>query len=385
MAGVVASSGDWSALYPIPALGSSEDNPGLSMHSFAKSKWSLLCRLHHVPDYTHFILPPPSALLFIPLSWTTFPRAFWIWTAILTGCAWGVAWVSGALLRCIMGRPTRYEGVLALLIAVSPVTARAIRIANVSPPIALLIGVGMLLLIRGNRPARVGLAMLVGALLKYATLILAPLLLALRRWHSLLWLAALGATVLALSLLIQGTAPYIEFYKTILPTLSRPSWFYGNQSLPGLLSRVYGRPFPDHVNFLLSTARIGSMGVVIGSMLSLKKGERNNPVMILAGAAALVSWLLVFSPIAWEHWTLFLAPFWGWLLWEAQGSIPRRIVVTASWALMYFPAGIIQVPGWFRYPIVLDEPYNSTQLIGVVLCFLLGFWRLSAGGSGRLR
>src|SRR4051794_16543299 len=45
MGGVVANSGNWDALYPIPIPGSL-DNPGLRFHSWAKLKWRALCQSH---------------------------------------------------------------------------------------------------------------------------------------------------------------------------------------------------------------------------------------------------------------------------------------------------------------------------------------------------
>jgi hypothetical protein len=85
---------------------------------------------------------------------------------------------------------------------------------------------------------------------------------------------------------------------------------------------------------------------------------------------------LVFSPIAWEHWPIFLCPLWGWLLWEARAPGARRVLAWISLALMYFPAGIIQVNGIANYPIFFPEPFNSSQLIGVMIFMGIAFWRL---------
>jgi hypothetical protein len=380
--GILASRGAWNSLYPLPVLGG-VDNAGLNIHSFAKPGWTSLCQKRGVADHTHFILPPPSALVFTPLAHLTYSQAFWLWTFFLIACTWGVAWTAGLILRQIFGQPSRHEGVLALLIAFSPMTARAIRIANVSPPIALLLGAALRALLSRERPLRGAWTVLLGATLKYATLILAPLLVAMRRWRTLFWLTALGAVTLLITVGIAGTEPFVEFYRKILPTLSRPAWYPGNQSLAGMLARIYGRPFTPRVSFALNSARVISLEFVLGLILTTRPRHWLGPANVVAAAGLLVSWLLVFSPIAWEHWPIFLCPVWGWLLWEARVPGLRRILASASLALMYLPAGIIQVSGFAVYPIVLPEPYNSTQLLGVALVMILAYWRLSTSrGSG---
>jgi hypothetical protein len=376
MGGIMASRGDWNSLYPIPVLGSL-DNAGLSIHSYAKIRWRLLCLAYGVPDYTHFILPPPAALLFIPFSLFSYSQAFWIWTFILMGCTWGTAWVSGQLLRQLVRHPTRLEGILALLIVLSPMTARAIRIANVSPPIAFLIGVALLALLRPEQSLRSAWTILLGATLKYATLVLTPIFVAMRRWQVLIWLAVSGALILLVTLFLAGFDPFIEFCRTIMPTLSRPSWFYGNQSLPGMLARIYGRPFNPMISLGLNVLRLFTLEIVLYRILTIRPANWRDPINLMSATALLIGWLLVFSPIAWEHWPIFLCPIWGWMLWEAREPGLKRVVALSSLVLMYLPAGILQVSGIATYPIVLPEPFNSSQLMGLALLMGLACWRLT--------
>jgi hypothetical protein len=255
-------------------------------------------------------------------------------------------------------------------------TARAIRISNVSPPIALIIGLVLLSLVHRNQSMRCAGALLIGALLKYATLILLPLLIAMRHWRILLWLSFFGLLLLFASISIIGPKPFAEFTQVITPTLSRPSWFYGNQSLPGMLSRIFGRPFPHFVMFLLNEARFFTLSGVFYLLFRLRPHFWQNPVHVFAATGLLLSWLLIFSPIAWEHWPIFFCPIWGWLIWEAREPGYRRVLALSSLALMYLPAGIIQVGGIATFPIVLPEPFNSSQLFGVILLFFLASWRL---------
>ncbi len=388
VAGHLARRGEWGALYPVPKR-YSLDNAGLWLHSDAKPRWKKMSAALGVGDYTHFILPPPSALLFAPLSFLSFRRAYWAWIAFSSACVWCLALVAGRLLRRILRKPSPYEGALAVLIALSPMTARAIRIANVSPPIALALGVALLALVRRDQAARAAGAILAGALLKYATLVLAPVLVAMRRWKTLFACLAGGLLLLVASVLLMGTAPFAEFATVILPTLSRTSWFPGNQSLPGLLARVYGRPLGRDVALGLSFLRFMTLEGVLALLFFRRPARWRNPVNVLAAAALLLRWLLIFSPIAWEHWPIFLCPVWGWLLWESREPGLARLTAVAALALMYLPAGIIQVGGVATYPVVFPEPFNSSQLLGVALVFALAARRLlrrppgfDAGASG---
>lgn len=375
--GRLVSGGEFNALYPVPKH-SSLDNPGLFLHSTAKPRWKALCRELGVRDYTHFMLPPPSALLFAPFAFLSYNQAFWAYTLVLTACVWATALVAASLMRSLVGKASHYEGVLMLLISFSPMTARSIRIANVSPLVALSIGLVFLALIREDKQdcARGAIAFLVGAIFKYATLVLAPLLVAMRRWRMLFFLMAIGALIMIAALAFAGVAPFVEFYQRILPTLSRPSAFRGNQSIAGLLARTYGRPLSPELSFVLNGTRLMTLAMAAGIILTRRRTFWENPVNILAAGGLLMSWLLMFSPIAWEHWPIFLCPLWGWLLFEAREALAPRIAAFTSMALMSFPAGLFHVKGFARYNVTLPEPFNSTQLMGVGIFAVLAFRRL---------
>lgn len=383
--GFLARHGQWKALYPVPTPGCL-DNAGLITHSYGKPGWLAVCRAHGIADYTHFILPPPSALLFTPLSMLSYQHAFWTWIAILIASVWGVAVISGRIYRQVSGAPSRIEGLLALAIAISPMTARSIRIANVSPPIAFMISGALLALLSPQDNSRQtslagALSLFLGATMKYATLILAPLLIALRRWRMIVYFAIAGIALFAVTLVVAGAAPFHEFIGRIAPTLSRPSAYFGNQSLPGLLARTIGRPLPPLVETTLILLRFFTLGNILLVIFLLDRRHWNKSVNVVAAAALLLAWLLIFSPIAWEHWPIFLCPIWGWLAWEARNPGLHRIVALAAILLMYVPAGILQVNGIATLPILIPEPFNSTQLLGFMLVAILAFARLSEANA----
>ncbi len=371
LGGAIAREGKWTALYPQPW--SRLDNAGL--HSTGTPDWKTLSKRRGAPDYTHFILPPPTALAFAPLSLLPYRQAYWLWIALLTHASWLLALLAARLFRELAGKPSRLEGALILLIAISPLTARAIRVANVTPLIALSFAVALLALTR-RRALPGALALFAGSTLKYATLILAPLLIAMRQWRLLGQAALMAALSLTATFALAGAPIFSEFQDHILPTLSRPSAYLGNQSLPGMMARSFGRPLPGPIAASLSVLRAGSLLLLLALHARVHPKQWRTPATILAAAAALIAWLLIFSPIAWEHWPIFLCPVWGWILWEGFHHREVRALCAVSLLLMYFPAGIIQVPGIATWPVKFPEPWNSWQLFGVMLLFLLAGRRL---------
>jgi Glycosyltransferase family 87 len=382
MGGLMARLSEWESLYPIPW--SDVENPGI--YSDPKPGDLALRESYYVPNYTRFMLPPPAALLFVPLSLLPYRWAGWVWVAVLTACTWGVAYYAGWLYRAFSGKPSPWEGVLTLLVVVSPMVCRAIRVQNSTPVIALMFAFTMADLLRSDR-GRAGAAILLGALLKYATLALLPLLVAMRRWRALGGLALFGLATSAISLAVMGTEPFETFVRDIAPTLDRPSAYLGNQSLTGLLVRLHGpgAPLPRSVTLPLAAAQLLALAATLALIFRRRWEDWREPRYIFAAAAALLTWLLIFSPIAWEHYPIFLCPLWGWLVWEAQQSMRHRAIVITAMALMNFPQGIFEVEGFLQYDIALPEPWNSGQLWGIMMTAGVAMWRLSATSTGGAR
>jgi alpha-1,2-mannosyltransferase len=382
MGGLLIRLGQTSQLYPIPNP-KSLDNPGMNPASAPKPGYWEIEQRYGVPDITHWMLPPASALPFVPLSFLPFKQAEWVWAFVLIGCVWGIALLSAQFHRLLVGRETGWEGFIALLVVLSPVAARAIRIRNTSAPIGLCFALLAFGLLRDDRTRRaVGAALLVvlGVLLKYATAVLLPLLIATRRWRTLGWTAAIGLATVVISLIAMDPYLWREYFTQIAPKLHWPSGFPGNQTLPGFILRTTGqKPFAPATALLLYGSQAVTLLGIVGLMARVPRDGWREPANVCAAVAALVAWLLAFSPCAWEHWPIWLAPFWGWMLWEAQRSAPRAVVAILALGLMYVPLSIFTNPGFFRADLRVPEPWNSSQLAGVLLTMGLGAARLMQG------
>jgi hypothetical protein len=102
----------------------------------------------------------------------------------------------------------------------------------------------------------------------------------------------------------------------------------------------------------------------------------------------------VFSPICWEHYHAYLAPFWGWLIFEGLKSRVRMVTAILAIGLSYLPTSLLlhQIAGG-RYR--LPEPLFSHLLCGAMLMMGMALYELlvtrtrtrpspsPADGSGR--
>ena len=87
-------------------------------------------------------------------------------------------------------------------------------------------------------------------------------------------------------------------------------------------------------------------------------------------------WLLIFSPMYWEHYTAYLAPLFGWAVWEATRSRARLIVMLLAAAMLYAP-----LPVMFKR---LPDPWAAHILWATCLLLGLAIARLWKGQDALL-
>jgi alpha-1,2-mannosyltransferase len=369
MGGTVARLGEWEALYP-RSLPDSTVNAGYPTGSQMKPRYQELAERTGVGHTFRYILPPPTAILFVPLTALPFPAAKWAWAALLVLCGWGTALLTGRLYRRLDGGSNRWEGLLVFAIALAPTMVSGLRAGNVSPILAACIASALLVMIDPSQPPRRGerfaaAAIVLGALLKYATLALVPLLLAMRRWRLIAWGLGFGAMGVTLTLPLTGLAPWREFVTEIAPTLGRPAAAHNNQSLPALLLRSSGgETVPPVLRRLTSLGQWVSLALILLLVFTRESFVWRTPANIMAAAGALLLWLCVFSPIFWQHYYLYLCPFWAWLLWESR-RCTRWAIAAAIVVLLAI------VPAWMVLPrIGIQSALLNSQMLWSMLLML---------------
>src|SRR5258708_15456216 len=121
-----------------------------------------------------YIQPPLFALMMEPVAMLPYRHAKKVWNLLMALCAAGVAIMAGKSYEISAGKRSRVAGVVAVIAAVSPLTLGTLRLMNVSPLIALLVGFSILGLFAGSG-AGGAVAVVLGAVGKYVTAVFVPL------------------------------------------------------------------------------------------------------------------------------------------------------------------------------------------------------------------
>ena len=235
-------------------------------------------------------------------------------------------------------------GFITLAAALSLLAYRSIRVQNLSPVVALCIVMALwdLLGLTGRWGLVGGLGIAWGALFKLATAALLPLALALRRWRLLGWTAGLIVLGVMICWQMAGAGTFHEFFANIAPSLGRSSINPGNKSLQGFLLRVTSVAPLGHKTYVaLQCGQAFCLALILWALFRPRGRDWrvywSQPPHVFAAAAALLAWLLIFSPLCWEHYFMYLVPLWGWLWWEGTQSRPKRIAAIAAIATFWFP------------------------------------------------
>lgn len=389
MGGLIARMGAWDALYPIPRPGAMA-NPGAPENSSMRPRYKQLAEQSGIGDNTRYIQPPPLALVLIPLSWLPAHVSFYLWHGLLCVAAWGISLQAARIyeiceadnatagpIRAQNGPNSETQsswwrrhaaGILILLICFSPQAHRWVRVGNMSPIVGWLIGIATLALVR--RTDGVGaVALFFGAVAKYALLVLAPLYLAMRRWRAIVYCLVLAAGLFIASLIaMRSLEPYRTFINQIVPTLSRTRLLGENQALYPTILRMTGREtMPAELAMVLRCIEFACVALILVIIFAAPQRYWRRPANVFCAALALIAWLLVFSPITWEHYFAYLAPFWGWMVYQAGRSKLRAIVTIAAIALSYVPITLI-------HGIRLPEPLFSHLFWSMLLTLVLALW-----------
>jgi hypothetical protein len=380
MGGVIALVGPADALYPVPRP-DALSNPGMVEMSDARPAYARLADERGIGESYRFIQPPPAAVLYLPLAPFPAPLAHVLWMTLLTAATFAIALQAAKITTLCFGSATRVAGIVLLLVCLAPHAHRWVRVGNVSPLVGFLIGHTVLELLRRDG-FRGGVSFTLAAILKYAVLVLAPLYLIRRRWKTIAAGTVAAAALGLASLAVLGVEPWRVFVHEIAPRLGRTGIVAENQALYAFLLRAQGLfredAMPRAMELAFRIVQFGSLAVILGLVVLRRRAIATDAVPLLAASLALLGWLLIFSPIFWEHYYAYLAPFWGYLAWEATRSRPRAVVVALAFVLGYLPTSLVMQRMAAHFGIVarLPEPLFSHLLWATVLATLIATWRV---------
>jgi hypothetical protein len=193
----------------------------------------------------------------------------------------------------------------------------------------------------------------------------------------LLWVAITGLLLVLLSMTVTGIGVYREFSSTILPLLNRPCAEPDNQCLAGAVLRAMSKqpPLPTSAQNALAIAQCLVLAtILVGIFARLWNDDSpHRPAELAASVAAMTAWLLLFSPVSWDHYYVYTCGLWGWLIFEAGQTGFRRILIICI-ALVWpiDTAGMAGLHGNLPWPL------NEHLQFGLLLMMVVALLRLFA-------
>ena len=218
-----------------------------------------------------------------------------------------------------------------------------------------------------------GIGIAFGFITKYAAIALFPLVLVMRKWTVMLHAVVFLLVISAVTIIISKPGPFKVYSKTIVPTLGRSHDLPSNQSIVGFACRLkfgdIGHPvdLPKSIRMNILALQAAMLFLMLWLLLKRPFIYWDRPEHVLAAAAVLISFLLIFSPVFWDHYAAYLCVIWPWLIYEGLHNKIRAAAGFIAMALSYYPA-----TSWHDMP----EPYNSHILLATIIIFALAMWKL---------
>ena len=362
MAAVMVLHGEWDSLYPIPT--NPLANPGSSLNSEMRPRYAELAAERGVGNEVRFISPPPVALLLVPIALLPYWPAHLVWTVVISTCIWIISLQTGWLYDFLIGRRSRAVGWFCLFICLSPQAFRWARVGNMSIMLGVMIGIAILDLLHRRKGFRAAIPLALGTVAKYALAVLAPVYLVLGQWRTILWTGILIVLMFALTFFIFGFGPFEAFANEIAPMLKITTIPEENNALHAFFLRNFTRGdvsvLPQPWEGMFRAVQVVVLIVILTLIVLRRRMMRQSSSAILAASLALLTWIVVFSPIFFEYYHSYFAPFYGWLIWEGRKNISRMIVAILAIGMAWLPTQVIRHP-----PVRVVELLKSIHLAAV--------------------
>jgi len=293
-------------------------------------------------ELDNYEYPPPFLLL--PAIAVALTKNFFLMRAVwffLEAALFALA--LHAVVRFARASPT-----LSALVWISPPTLICLQIGNFH---VLAIAVAMLAMIAIARDHEI----LGAALLAFITAckiysgILIVYLIVQRRWRAVKWIAAFGLLLVALSWLVFGSAPLVEFVRYQIPRISNAEAFPWVEHSEGVLSvnitatnfsyyglvtklRMFGLPGMGPAT-ARSLGWIATAGIVLAAvLLGRAQRDHNGPMAAASGWLVLINLASLRSPFCPSEYATIGTL---WLLALMGTGLERRLRTMSGFALLW--------------------------------------------------
>ncbi len=370
MAGSVVLAADFNSLYPVPRE-NIEHNVGWPDCADSKTGYTQIAHEKGVEESFRFILPPPSALLFVPLAMLPYWIARWVWVICLGASCWGACALAYSL-----GRKCGCSQFVALVFwifwAFSPFVMKGLRTANSTPILALFVGLAALGVLENKRPLA-SISCIVSGLLKGVSIIFVPLILLMKRWRIVLWGITLTLLVNGATVLLGGGPAYFEFFQKVYPSTQIIDLYYDNQSVYGFFYRVIGSVVvTSNVVVFFKVVGWALGGTVLALIFRQRRALAEYRRAYIPAVVALLGIFLIFKPYNWGHYAMCFIPFWPALFALCRKKWQRGILWISA-IIMWFPlvqfhGKQLMSSGWLTSPVFIGE----TLLVALSFTLLAG-------------
>lgn len=308
-------------------------------------------------DYRPWVNPPWFALLMAPLAALPF-RLSWLAGQVLQIAL--LAWTMRRLAPDA-ARPGLLAVLLGPVVALNALCGQTALFACALALIALSDG--------ARRPVIAGIAL---ALLSYKVQFVpvVGLVLVLRgQWRALGWAAAGGALLLALSIAVMGSEPWVDWFREILAGLTgEGSWNdagrrWGNSTYAGLVALGAGTDAASLVQNLVTALSLVLAGIVARQSMAERQRLAALLLLILLAAPYFAAYDSIFAVTA------------LWLVWhDGKGLAPANL---AQWAV---PLLIWMIP--LLSPAALNPLGALTPVYLALALYGVWFGRHGLAGAG---
>lgn len=374
---MIARSGSWDLLYPIPQPNASR-NAGFA----ADQKPAALAFWQRVKGETkngpNFIYPPAAALLLLPLALVDYPTAKLAWQIISGVSIWGIGILTGRIYRVLQSHSgmSWIELAIVVCLVLAPRSVLELNHGNISQMIGLL-NAGAILALLKHRPVTALLLILCASGLKVSPACLL-ILFATEPARAAGRYLAVGSAILAAGIAVTGWAVWTEYFSSIAPTLSR-TWLpeYPGDEATASIHGMIGLLTADErlstgwaVGIKILTA-VTLLAQVLGYLRDLERLRRDR-IRYVGFAAGIVAWSLLFSPILWYHYWYYYLFSVPWLLSYFRRIGPETVLALFALFLMFGPWGKIPPFNANNYAARLVPGWICLTLL--VLSLLEGWW-----------
>jgi alpha-1,2-mannosyltransferase len=312
--------------------------------------------IHQRPNValSGFDYPPVVAFLLQPLAWIPAHAAATLWLWLTIACT---AAAAGIAAFALLPRSWPRLEIAALVTFLFSAATYNYWHGQMNPLIFLLLALALHAWVHGHQ-TRFGVLIGIAASIKLAPILLIVLIVRRRWWRAA---AACGVTVaagVALGIATLGTATLHEYITRVLPVLSaQDGWLY-NQSISGVVSRLFGHAVlvPQAGSVPISLVTYAVLAAMLGLLFFAIGPEARSRQVSGAEFAAATLLMLLASTITWyAHYVTAIIIVFGAVGLMAMDTEWRSRALIASTSAFVVAIAVLA-------PLLIANVSSSTQL-----------------------